>query len=321
MPAILLEPISILPSSEPTPASARVEYRESACKSALNRVRGMPFEWSLNPYRGCVHRCQFCFASASHRFLDLGGAEDFFGIIFVKTNLPSVLAQELGGRSWRRQPVAIGTATDPYQPVEGRYRLTRRCLELFARYRTPFSLVTKGTMVLRDLDVLQDAARHAGAAVCFSVPTVDANIWRRTELGTPPPGKRLQVMERLVKGGVRAGVFMAPLLPGLSADPEQIARTVQAAASHGASFIGSGLLHLDTGIRDYFLGFLQQEYPGLLEGYRRLFPSKYALPAYQKRVEERVKEAKASAGYTEDPHRWNQPPEEAKQIALPLFAS
>ena len=165
MPATLLEPISIVPNSEPTPASARVEYRESACKSALNRVRGMPFEWSLNPYRGCVHRCQFCFASASHRFLDLGGAEDFFGIIFVKTNLPSVLAQELGGRSWRRQPVAIGTATDPYQPVEGRYRLTRRCLELFARYRTPFSLVTKGTMVLRDLDVLQDAARDRKSVV------------------------------------------------------------------------------------------------------------------------------------------------------------
>src|SRR5207244_2921285 len=128
---------------------ARPEYREMLVKSALNKVQGMPFKWSLNPYRGCVHRCQFCFASSTHRYFDLGGAEDFFGIIFAKTNLPMVLAQELSKRTWHRQQVAVGTATDPYQPIEGRYKLTRQCLELFAQYRTPISLVTKGTMVLR----------------------------------------------------------------------------------------------------------------------------------------------------------------------------
>jgi DNA repair photolyase len=268
-----------------------------------------------------VHHCRFCFASPTHRYFDLAGAEDFFGIIFVKVNLPEVLAEELSRRSWRRELVAIGTATDPYQPAEGRYRLTRRCLEAFVRFRTPISLVTKGTMVVRDLDLLQDLTRRAGATVCFSVPTVDAEIWRRTELGTPPPEQRLRVMERLIAGGVRAGVLMAPLLPGLSATSEQIERTVRAAADHGARFIGSNLLHLDAGIRDSFLGFLEREYPDLLDGYRRLYGTKYAPKAYQMRVERRVQEARALAGYGEDHHRRIEAPPEPVQLALPLLAA
>jgi DNA repair photolyase len=265
-----------------------------------------------------VHHCRFCFASPTHRYFDLAGAEDFFGIIFVKTNLPEVLAEELSRRTWRREQVAVGTATDPYQPAEGRYRLTRRCLELFVRFRTPISLLTKGTLVLRDLDVLQDLTRCAGATVCFSVPTVDGEIWRRSELGTPPPWQRLRVMERLVLAGIRAGVLMAPLLPGLSANPEQIARTVRAAAEHGARFIGANLLHLDAGIRDSFLGFLEREYPELLDGYRRLYGTKYAPKAYQVRVERRVQEAKAMVGYGEDHHRRVEAPPQPIQMALPL---
>jgi DNA repair photolyase len=299
---------------------AQVEYREMICKSALNRVQGMPFRWSLNPFRGCVHHCRFCFASPTHRYFDLSDAEDFFGIILVKTNLPEVLAEELSRRSWRREQVAVGTATDPYQPAEGRYRLTRRCLELLARFRTPISLVTKGTMVLRDLDVLQDLTARAGVTVCFSVPVVDAEIWRRTELGTPPPWQRLKVMARLVAGGVRAGVLMAPLLPGLSADPDQIARTVRAAADHGACFIGSNLLHLDAGIHDYFFGFLEREFPELLDGYRRLYGTRYAPRAYQAQVARRVQEARAMAGYGQEHHHRVEAPAAPRQLALPLLA-
>lgn len=297
----------------------RAEYREINCKSALNRVQGMPFSWSLNPYRGCVHHCRFCFASPTHRYLDLSGAEDFFGIIFVKTNLPGVLGAELARRSWRHEEVAVGTATDPYQPVEGRYRLTRRCLEMFIRYRTPISLITKGTMVLRDVDLLQELGDRADATVCFSVPTLDREIWRRTELGTPPPMQRLRVMERLVAAGVRAGVLMAPLLPGLSANPEQIERTVRAAAEHGACFIGSDLLHLDPGIRDYFLGFLERDYPQLLDGYHKIYGSKYAPKSYQSRVERRVAEAKELVRYREVEHRWREPTPECVQLALPVL--
>jgi len=300
----------------------RPQYVEIRCKAALNRVqaKGMPFRWSLNPYRGCAHHCRYCFASPTHYYLDLDGPADFFSIIFAKVNLPEVLAAELSRRTWRREQVAVGTATDPYQPAEGRYRLTRRCLELFARYRTPVSLVTKGTMVVRDIDLLQELARRAGATVCFSVPTVDPQIWRRTELGTPPPWQRLKAMERLVAAGIHAGVLMAPLLPGLSATPDQIARTVRAAADHGAGFIGSNVLHLDDGIRAYFLSFLEQEYPALLAGYQQLYGTKYAPKAYQEQVVRRVQEAKALAGYREAlPHRV-EPPAEPQQLALPLAA-
>lgn len=296
-------------------------YIEIACQSALNRVQGMPFRWSLNPYRGCAHDCVYCFARATHRYLGLGAGVEFARVLFVKTNVADVLAAELARRTWRRERVAIGTATDPYQPIEGRYRLTRRCLEIFARFRTPISLVTKGTLVLRDIDVLQDLSARAGATICFSVPTVDDDIWRRSEPGTAPPVQRLRAMERLVAAGIRAGVLMAPLLPGLSANPDQIARTARAAAERGACFIGSDLLRLHADIRDYFLGFLEREYPELLDRYRRLYGTKFAPKAYQTRVDQRVQAAKALAGYRNEDYPGNTRPSQPRQLTLPLLAS
>jgi len=277
----------------------RPEYRPLLVKSALNKVQGMPFKWSLNPYRGCAHSCHYCYARATHAYLDLGVAEEFSSIIFCKTNLPEVLAADLSKRSWRRESVAVGTATDPYQPVEGRYRLTRQALEVMARFKTPASIVTKGSMVIRDLDVLQELTAKAGATVCFSVPTIDPDIWRRVEPGTAPPWQRLRAMERLVANGVHAGIIMAPLLPGLSAEPERLAATVEAAAGHGAQFIGARLLHLEPGVRDYFLEFMESEYPTLHERYLKLYPVKYASSQYQALIDERVKDAKASAGFAD----------------------
>ncbi len=298
---------------------ARVQYRELTCKSALNQVAGMPFKWSLNPYRGCAHDCVYCYARSTHAYFDLG-LTDFARTLFVKTNVAERLQEELGRRSWCRETVAIGTVTDPYQPIEGRYRLTRKCLEVFSRFRTPISLVTKGTMVLRDLDVLQDLTARARAIVCFSVPTIDREIWRCTEPGTPRPEQRLRVMERLVAGGVWAGVLMAPLLPGLSADADQIERTVRAAAEHGARFIGSGVLYLDPTVRAYYDAFLARVYPDLLDGYQRLYGTKYTPKRYQIRVERRVHEAKTLAGYRDAPRRWVEAPI-AKQLPLPLERS
>jgi DNA repair photolyase len=297
---------------------ARATYIETTCKSAINRVKGMPFDWSLNPYRGCRHDCVYCYARASHRYLDLDPGADFAGTILVKVNLPEVLAAELGRRSWRRERVAVGTATDPYQPIEGRYRLTRRCLEAFARFQTPISLVTKGTLILRDLDVLQELARRAGATVCFSVPTVDREIWRRTEPGTPPPAQRLRAMARLAASGVRAGVLMAPLLPGLSADPDQIARTVRAAADHGAEFIGANVLHLGPDVADYYLAFLERDYPELLAGYHRLYGTKYAPRPYHERVERRVQAAKAGVGRVAEERHSIETPAGPQQLTLLL---
>jgi DNA repair photolyase len=304
---------------------SEVEFREVTCKTALNRVQGMPFAWSLNPYRGCAHDCQYCYARGTHSYLDLNGSTQFSRVILVKTNLPEVLARELGRPRWRREEVAIGTATDPYQPIEGRWQLTRRALLQFVRYRSPASIVTKGTMIVRDLDVLQEMMDHSGVTVCVSLPTVDCDTWRRMEPGTAPPEQRLRILRRLVDGGIRAGVLMAPLLPGLSARPEEVERTVHAAADHGAQFIGSGLLHLDFGVRDHYLGFLAREYPELLATYDRLYglasTRKYASRSYSNAVKRRVSEAKASYGYGDEEHRHVDPPRLDRQLELPVLTA
>src|SRR5918999_4599180 len=169
----------------------RPEYREMPCKSALNRVSGMPFRWSLNPYRGCVHGCHYCYARATHPYLGLNADEDFATKIIVKTNMPEVLRQELRKPSWRRERVAIGTATDAYQPCEGRYQLTRRCLEVLRDAHNPVSIVTKSTLILRDLDLLGELAQGPGATVYFTITTLDPDLWRQIEPGTPPPLVRL----------------------------------------------------------------------------------------------------------------------------------
>lgn len=270
-----------------------VEVREVRCKSALNRVQGMPFRWSLNPYRGCAHGCHYCYARATHAYLELDTDAGFSSILLAKVNVAAVLRRELSAPAWRREPVALGTATDPYQPIEGHYRLSRAVLRAMIDFRTPISIVTKGTLIWRDLDLLQALARHGRATVCMSVPTVDVAAWRATEPGTAPPAQRLKVVERLAAAGVCAGVAMAPLLPGITADEAHVAATVRAAADHGARFLWTGLLHLDRGVRGHYLGFLRAGYPDLLPGYAALYRGKYALPAYAARIAERGARHKA----------------------------
>lgn len=257
-----------------------VRYVEIRAKSVLNPVKGMGFNFSLNPYRGCTHGCHYCFARRYHRYLDLDPGPDFEAIIFVKVNAPAVLREELSRPSWQRDLVAIGTATDPYQPVEGRYRLTRGVLEALAEFRTPASLVTKGTMVVRDVDVLVELTRRAQATVCFSLTTLDRDLWRRLEPGTPPPDKRLRAMGELARAGVRAGLLLAPIIPGLTATPRHLEPLIRAAADHGARFVGTNLLHLQPGVKEHFQAFLAAQAPELLPLYRRLYPGAYVPGAY-----------------------------------------
>jgi len=249
----------------------RVEYREEPCRSALNRVKGMPFDWSLNPYMGCVHRCTFCYVRAFERRADRPSDDRYGTTIRVKTNVAQVLARELARPSWRGEAVAIGAATDPYQPAEGRYRLTRACLEVLAAAHNPFSLITRGPMALRDLDVLQEASRRAEVSVTFSVPTLDEEVWRKTEPGTAPPRQRLRVLQRLVEAGIRVGVGMAPILPGLSDRPEQLEAVVRAAREAGATSVWANVLYLKPGTREHFLACLARDWPEELERYERLY--------------------------------------------------
>ena len=249
----------------------RVEYREEPCSSALNRVKGMPFDWSLNPYMGCAHRCTFCYVRAYELRADRPADDRYGRSIRVKVNVADVLRTELARSSWQHETVAIGAATDPYQPAEGRYRLTRACLEALRDAANPFSLITRSPMIVRDVDVLAEAAARAEVGVVFSVPTLDDEVWRRTEPGTPPPRRRLAAVRTLVDAGVKAGVGMAPILPGISDSPAQLEQVVRAAREAGATSIWANVLHLRPGTREHFLDALARDWPEELDRYERLY--------------------------------------------------
>ena len=280
----------------------RVEYREEPCKTALNRVSGMPFTWSLNPYMGCAHRCSFCYVRAFEQRAERPAGARYGSSIRVKSNVAEVLRAELRRPPYDGGEIAIGAATDPYQPAEGRFRLTRSCLEHLAAAAVPFSIITRGPLILRDVDVLTDAARHAEGSVTFSVPTLDERVWRTTEPGTAPPRQRLRALSRLVAAGIRTSVGMAPLLPGLSDRPEQLAAVVAAARSAGAYGIWANLLHLREGTREHFLERLAEDWPELLPEYERLYAGRAYLPGgASKPVQEAVRTLARAHGVGDRP--------------------
>ena len=249
----------------------RPEYREEPCRSALNRVKGMMFGWSLNPYMGCAHQCTFCYVRAFEKRADRPSDDRYGTSIRVKTNVAEVLRRELARKSWKGELVAIGAATDPYQPAEGHYRLTRACLQVLAEAANPLSIITRGPMVVRDIDVLVEAASKAQVSVTFSVPTLDDRIWRLTEPNTPPPAQRLRALSRLRAAGIEAGVGMAPILPGISDKPELMADVVKAARDAGATSIWTNVLYLRPGTREHFMNYLARDWPELVPRYERLY--------------------------------------------------
>ncbi|MDR7473825.1 MAG: radical SAM protein [Armatimonadota bacterium] len=284
-------------------STARVQWVEVQVKSVLNRVRGMPFRWSINPYRGCAHACVYCYARLTHWFLDQDGIRDWSSRIFVKVNAPEVLRRELTRPTWRREQVHIGTATDPYQPAEGTYRITRRVLEVLSNADTPVALVTKSTMVVRDRDVLGKLARGPGALVMFSLTTVDPALAREIEPDVPPPQRRLEAMCMLAEAGVATGVFLAPVLPGITDGEEQLAAVVEAARAYGASALFTNTLHLGQVTREAFFSYLEHKRPALVPEYERLYRGKYAPRATQQRIQQVVAALKARAGFAGPPVR------------------
>ncbi|HVB08799.1 MAG TPA: radical SAM protein [Bacillota bacterium] len=286
------------------------QVREVDCRSALNAVTGMPFRWSLNPYRGCTHGCHYCYARATHTYLDLNADDDFTGILMAKRNVAEVLRRELSARTWHHELVAVGSATDVYQPLEGRMRLTRACLEALCAFRTPFTVTTKGPLVVRDIDLLGQGAD----SVAVSVPTVDVDLWRRLEPGTAHPLQRLRAVARLREAGVNAGVLCAPIIPGLTDSMQHLAAVARAAADHDAAFLAGNTLYLKPGTREHFLAFLGESYPHLVPTYRGLYGSAY-LPRWRKeRVMDDLSAVREAQGLSRG--RWRM--QEAKQLALPL---
>ncbi len=296
---------------------ANVEYLEVECKSALNPVKGMGFGWSLNPYTGCEHRCAFCYVRAFELRADRPADDRYGRTVRVKVNIAGVLRSELSRKSWRKETVVVGAATDPYQPAEGRYRLTRQCLQALHDFSNPAAMITRGPMIVRDIDVLTALARRADLHLTFSIPTVDDDIWRRTEPGTAHPRQRLRAIEKLVVAGIDVGVGMAPILPGLSDTPDRIEAVVKAARAAGATGLWAGMLHLKDGTRQHFMTVLAKHWPELVPRYEAAYRSRvYLPPAFGAPAMNAVKRLRAVHGVTDRRRVILKPPPEPEQLPL-----
>ena len=273
---------------------AAAQVTEIFCKTLINRVNApdFPFRWTINPYRGCRHACRYCYARSTHQYWGMDAGTDFETQIFAKVNAPDVLRRELSRPKWRNEPVVIGTATDPYEPAEAQYQLTRQLLEVMAEFANPVSITTKGTLVRRDIDILRRLNDVAGVQVVFSVGTIDEKVWRQTEPGAPNPIARLEAMQYLVEHGIPAGVLAAPLLPGLSDTAASIDALVACAAEHRAQFLSGNLLFLRPGSREWFMPMIRESYPHLAPGYARLYRSEHAPRDYTNSVLSLVDDAR-----------------------------
>ncbi|HET8589743.1 MAG TPA: Rv2578c family radical SAM protein [Nakamurella sp.] len=257
-----------------TPEFAGVTFHEVHCRSALNKVPGaspMPFTWTINPYRGCTHACRYCFARRTHEYLEFDAGRDFDTQIVVKTNIGRVLRRELGRPSWSGEHVAMGTNTDPYQRAEGRYALMPEIIRALADSGTPFSILTKGTVLSRDLPLLAAANRTVPVGVGVSLALLDPQLQSTLEPGTPSPQARLTLIRRITEAGLPCGVFIAPVLPYLTDSEEQLTALVRAIAEAGATGISGIALHLRPGAREWFFGWLQDYRPDLVPRYRELY--------------------------------------------------
>ena len=257
------------------PEALNIRFHEVQAKSVLNRVpaggRKLPFEWTVNPYRGCTHSCTYCFARPTHEFLDMDAGTDFEREIIVKVNAPEVLRAELRKPSWKRERVALGTNTDPYQWVEKRYGLTRAIFDVLLEARNPCSILTKSPLLLRDLDVFQELAKVTEFSACLSIPTLDEKAWRATEPHTPHPRARIEAISKLVAAGIPTGVLIAPLMPGINDAPEHVQELVELCTEAGAGWIGGQALFLRGSTKDVFMGWLQLWRPDLVPEYERLY--------------------------------------------------
>jgi DNA repair photolyase len=301
----------------PEPRLADVAYDEVYCKSALNPVKNMGFAWSLNPYTGCEHRCAFCYVRAFELRADRPFDDRYGRTVRVKVNVAAVLRGELGRKRWKKETVVIGAATDPYQPAEGQYRLTRQCLEALRDFSNPAAMITRGPMIVRDIDVLSQLARRANLHITFSIPTLDDDVWRKTEPGTAHPRQRLRAIEKLVSAGIDVGVGMAPILPGLSDRPEQLEEVVKAARQAGATGLWAGMLHLKDGTREHFMTVLNRHWPELVPRYERAYRDRaYLPPAFGEKTLHEVARLRSRHRVSDTRRVVLKPPPEPEQLSL-----
>ena len=295
-----------------------VDVVEQQAKSVLNRVDGMPFNWSINPYRGCYHQCAFCYARRTHHYLEEDGVKAWGARIFVKVNAPAVLRGELRKRTWRHEHVAIGSATDPYQPLEGRYRITRGILEALRDHETPAGIITRSPLVVRDIEVLRQLAGVAGVSVSISIATLDEALARTIEPTVAPPRQRLRAVAMLADAGIPVNVALAPVLPRITDTEESIEAVVHAAREAGARKVWHNALYLHEITRESFFAYLRMHKPELLAEYAQLYKGTFAPRAVAEAIDAMVARALRRAparavSFIE--------PRQPKQMAFALAAS
>lgn len=307
-----LLPLKGLVRSVRTPEFDGVTFHEVAAKTALNRVPGqsnMPFSWTVNPMRGCLHQCRYCFARKTHEYLELDAGRDFDTQIVVKTNVAEVLRSELAKPRWTREHVALGTNTDPYQRCEGRYQLMPGIITALADSGTPFSILTKGPLLKRDLPLLVEAAQQVPVSVAVSLAVMDPELQHKVEPGTPDPRARLQLIKAVTDAGLECSVLAMPILPWLTDSQAHLDRLHASLAEAGASWVTTGALHLRPGAREWYMEWLQAEFPHLVPKYRRLYRgvrggfTSYADKGYARWLGQRAAEARRRHGFTQRPER------------------
>jgi DNA repair photolyase len=313
------------------PEAMGINFHEVRARSALNHVPGgrYGFDWTINPYRGCTHACIFCFARKSHTYLGFDAGRDFEREIVVKVNLPELLRAELARPGWKRELVALGTNTDPYQWVESRYRMMPEILAALAAAETPVSVLTKSPLAMRDVEIYAAMAKRGmRVSVNLSVPTLDEDAWRATEPHTPSPAARLDAVAELRRRGIDSGVLIAPLMPGINDSPEQVRPIVDRARAAGASFLGGVALHLHDEVKDVFFAWLEQKRPDLIPKYEQLYSGRaYMKPAQRKHAtralrgwgHSRMRSSRADQSGGDQARPWTPPPRPAEPPQQPLF--
>ncbi len=286
-----------------TPHFRGIEFIEAEAKTIINHVPGnyLPFNWTINPYRGCAHACTYCFARVTHTYMDMDAGRDFESKIVVKVNAPQLVRRELRAKRWKGEHIAMGTGTDPYQRAEGRYKLMRGIIENLTTYRNPFYILTKGTLILRDLDLLIRAASVTEVSTAFSIGTLDEDAWRKSEPGTPHPRKRMAAVKKLNEAGIPCGVMVAPILPGITDDPKGLREVVVAALDSGATHVSPILLHLRPGVKEVYMRWLEDTYPDLVPRYMSMYKRAYATSGERKAVGGEVAAILRSLGGVRNP--------------------
>jgi DNA repair photolyase len=297
------------------PEAVSTNFYEVRAKSILNRVpeaSRMPFRWTINPYRGCTHACSYCFARPTHTYLDFNAGRDFEREIVVKVNAPERLRVELARPSWRGEHIALGTNTDPYQWVEGRYKLMQGIWEAMIEARNPGSVLTKSPLLLRDLDLMKALSSRADFSAALSVPTLDEKAWRATEPHTPNPKARLEAVAELTRAGIRTGILIAPLMPGINDSPEQVARILEMASKAGAEYVSGIALHLRGEVRQVFMDWLAENRSDLVDRYRELYRRGAYAPTAERRRLARLVQG-PDVGPWERSDRTGSPPQPAPE--------